>query len=308
LASVAELLARPDQHAARALADCGVSADSARRAVIHRVGTSPKLPSGRILCVNFLYVYYVLEVLNGVHPNAEAGVNTATFRWRAILAAGLAVVGLAAAAFLVRPPVMPSASGTTSSAIPAPLVDEPATGRPKAETAVLAGGCFWGVQGVFQHVKGVAGAESGYAGGSAATADYETVSTGSTGHAESVRLTYDPAQVSYGKLLQIFFAVVQDPTELNRQGPDVGTQYRSVIFAQDETQRNIADAYIAQLNQAGAFSAPIVTNVSPATQFFPAEAYHQDFLNLHPDNPYIASYDMPKLDALKSTFPDLYRA
>ena len=233
--------------------------------------------------------------------------NAVTFRWRAILAAGLAVVGLAAAVFLVRNPVMPSARGTTSSAIPAPTVDEPATGRPHPETAVLAGGCFWGVQGVFQHVKGVAAAESGYAGGGATTADYETVSTGSTGHAESVRLTYDPAQVTYGKLLQIFFAVVEDPTELNRQGPDVGTQYRSVIFAQDETQRNIADAYIAQLNQAGAFPAPIVTNVSPKTQFFPAEAYHQDFLNLHPDNPYIAEYDLPKLDALKSTFPDLYR-
>jgi peptide-methionine (S)-S-oxide reductase len=242
-----------------------------------------------------------------VQPNAEAGVNAVTFRWRAILAAGLAVVGLAAAMFLVRSPVMPSARGTTSSAIPAPTVDEPATGRPHPETAVLAGGCFWGVQGVFQHVKGVAAAESGYAGGGATTADYETVSTGSTGHAESVRLTYDPAQVTYGKLLQIFFAVVQDPTELNRQGPDVGTQYRSVIFAQDETQRNIADAYIAQLNQAGAFPAPIVTSVSPKTQFFPAEAYHQDFLNLHPDNPYIAEYDLPKLDALKSTFPDLYR-
>ena len=240
------------------------------------------------------------------NPNAEAGVNTATFRWQASLAAGLAVLGLAAAVLLVRPHLMPSASGTTSGAIPAPIVDEPA-GRPNPETAVLAGGCFWGVQGVFQHVKGVAGAESGYAGGDAATADYETVSTGTTGHAESVRITYNPTQVTYGQLLRIFFAVVQDPTELNRQGPDVGTQYRSVIFAQDETQRNIADAYIAQLNQAGAFSAPIVTNVSPATQFFPAEAYHQDFLNLHPDNPYIASYDLPKLDALRSTFPDLYR-
>jgi peptide-methionine (S)-S-oxide reductase len=303
LASVAGLLARPDQHAP-ALAVCGVSADSVRRAVIDRVGTGPKPPSGRILCENFLYVYYVYE---GVQPNAEACVNAATFRWRAILAAVLAVVGLAATVFLVRSPVMPSASGTTASAIPAPTVDEPATGRPKAETAVLAGGCFWGVQGVFQHVKGVAVAESGYAGGDAATADYDTVSTGTTGHAESVRIIYDPTQVTFGRLLQIFFAVVQDPTELNRQGPDVGTQYRSVIFAQDATQRNIADAYIAQMNQAGAFPAPIVTNVSPATQFFPAEAYHQDFLNLHPDNPYIASYDMPKLNALRSTFPDLYR-
>ena len=150
-------------------------------------------------------------------------------------------------------------------------------------------------------------AESGYAGGDAATANYDTVSTGTTGHAETVRITYDPTQVTYGQLLRIFFAVVQDPTELNRQGPDVGTQYRSVIFAHDETQRNIADAYIAQLNQAGAFPAPIVTTVSPGTQFFPAEAYHQDFLSLHPNNPYIVANDLPKLDALRSTFPDLYR-
>jgi peptide-methionine (S)-S-oxide reductase len=248
-----------------------------------------------------------MEVVNSVQPNAEAGVNTATFRWRASLAAGLALIGLAAAVFLVRFPVMPSATGTTSSTIPAPTVDEPATGRPKAETAVLAGGCFWGVQGVYQHVKGVNAAESGYAGGDAATANYEAVTTETTGHAETVRITYDPSQVTYGKLLRIFFAVVHDPTELNRQGPDVGPSYRSVIFAQDQTQRNIADAYIAQLNQAGAFPAPIVTTVSSAAPFFPAEAYHQNFLNLHPDNPCIASYDLPKLDALRSTFPDLYR-
>ncbi len=242
-----------------------------------------------------------------MQTNAKTGVNAAIFRWRAILAAGLAVVGLAATVVLVRLPVMPSASGTTPSAIPAPTVDEPATGRPKAETAVLAGGCFWGVQGVFQHVKGVTAAQSGYAGGDAATADYDTVSTGTTGHAESVRITYDPTQVTYGQLLRIFFAVVQDPTELNSQGPDVGPQYRSVIFAQDDTQRNIANAYITQLNQAGAFPAPIVTTVSPQTQFFPAEAYHQDFLSLHPNNPYIVANDLPKLGALRSTFPDLYR-
>jgi peptide-methionine (S)-S-oxide reductase len=242
-----------------------------------------------------------------VQTNAKTGVNAAISRWRAILAAGLAVVGLAATVFLVRLPVMPSASGTTSSAIPAPTVDEPATGRPNPETAVLAGGCFWGVQGVFQHVKGVSAAQSGYAGGDAATADYDTVSTGTTGHAESVRITYDPTQVTYGQLLRVFFAVVQDPTELNSQGPDVGPQYRSVIFAQDDTQRNIANAYITQLNQAGAFPAPIVTTVSPQTQFFPAEAYHQDFLSLHPNNPYIVANDLPKLGALRSTFPDLYR-
>jgi peptide-methionine (S)-S-oxide reductase len=229
--------------------------------------------------------------------------NAATFRPRAILATWLAVIGLAAVMFLVRSPAMPPASA--SSAIPAPTVDEPRTGHP--ETAVLAGGCFWGVQGVYQHVKGVNSAQSGYAGGDAATANYEAVTTETTGHAESVRISYDPSQVTFGQLLQIFFAVVQDPTELNRQGPDVGPSYRSVIFAQDETQRNIANAYIAQLNQAGAFPAPIVTTVSSA-QFFPAEAYHQDFFDLNPNNPYIVQNDLPKLDALRSTFPDLYRA
>jgi peptide-methionine (S)-S-oxide reductase len=232
----------------------------------------------------------------------EAGVTVATSRWRAILAAGLLVIGLAAMVFLVRFPMTPSARA--SSAIPAPAVDEPRTGH--SETAVLAGGCFWGVQGVYQHVKGVTAAESGYAGGDASTANYEAVTTETTGHAETVRITYDPTQITYGQLLQIFFGVAHDPTELNRQGPDVGPSYRSVIFAQNETQRNIANAYIAQLNQAGAFPAPIVTTVSSA-QFFPAEAYHQNFMDLNPNNPYIVQNDLPKLDALRSTFPDLYR-
>jgi peptide-methionine (S)-S-oxide reductase len=239
--------------------------------------------------------------------NQGARVNTANFRWRASLAAGLSAMGVAAGAFLVQSPVMPSASGTSSSAIPAPTVDEPTTGRPKAETAVLAGGCFWGVQGVFQHVKGVTSAQSGYAGGDASTANYDTVSTETTGHAESVRITYDPTQVTYGQLLRVFFGVVQDPTELNYQGPDVGPSYRSVIFAQDDTQRNVANAYIAQLNGAGAFPAPIVTTVSSGAEFFPAEAYHQDYLSLNPNNPYIVQNDLPKLGALKSTFPELYR-
>jgi len=243
---------------------------------------------------------------NRMRINPGARVNTATVRWRAALAAGLSLMGLAAAAFVVQGPGTPSASGTSTSSIPAPTVDEPTTGRPKAETAVLAGGCFWGVQGVFQHVKGVTAAQSGYAGGDAATANYDTVSTETTGHAESVRITYDPAQVTYGQLLRVFFSVVQDPTELNYQGPDVGPSYRSVIFAQDDTQRNIADAYIAQLNAAGAFSAPIVTTVSSG-QFFPAEAYHQDYLSLHPNNPYIVQNDLPKLAALRSTYPELYR-
>jgi peptide-methionine (S)-S-oxide reductase len=242
-----------------------------------------------------------------MQSNAEAGMNTANLRWRVILATALAVLGLAATAFLVRSPVVPSASGATSNAIPVPTVDEPPTGRPKPETAVLAGGCFWGVQGVFQHVKGVSSAQSGYAGGDAATANYDAVSTETTGHAESVRITYDPTQVSYGKLLQVFFAVVQDPTELNAQGPDVGPSYRSVIFAQDDTQQKVANAYIAQLNAAGVFPAPIVTTVSSGAQFFPAEAYHQDFLSLNPNNPYVVQNDLPKLGALKATFPDLYR-
>jgi peptide-methionine (S)-S-oxide reductase len=238
--------------------------------------------------------------------NQGTRADTATSRWRGTLAAGFSTMGVAAAAFLVQGPGMPSASGTSSSAIPAPTVDEPSTGRPKAETAVLSGGCFWGVQGVFQHVKGVTSAQSGYAGGDAATANYDTVSTGTTKHAESVRITYDPAQVTYGQLLRVFFGVVQDPTELNFQGPDVGPQYRSVIFAQDDTQRNIANAYIAQLNGAGAFSGPIVTTVSQQTPFYPAEAYHQDYLSLNPNNPYIVQNDLPKLGALKSTFPELY--
>jgi len=227
-------------------------------------------------------------------------------RQRAVLATWLLIIGFAAAMFLVRSPVVPSASGTTATAIPAPTVDEPSSGRPKPETAVLAGGCFWGVQGVFQHVKGVSSATSGYAGGDAASANYETVSSGTTGHAESVRITYDPTQISYGQLLRVFFAVALDPTELNAQGPDVGTQYRSVIFAQDDTQRNIANAYIAQLNGAGVFPAPIVTTVSSG-QFFPAEGYHQNFFDLHPNNPYIVANDLPKVNALRSDFPELYK-
>ena len=202
---------------------------------------------------------------------------------------------------------MPSASGTTASAIPAPTVDEPATGRPKAETAVLAGGCFWGVQGVYQHVKGVKSAESGYAGGDAATANYEAVTTETTGHAESVRITYDPTQVSYGKLLQIFFAVVQDPTELNRQGPDVGPSYRSVIFAQDDDPAKDCGCLHRPAEQGGRLSRADCHCRVAATQFFPAEAYHQDFFDLHPNNPYIVQNDLPKLGALRSTFPDLYR-
>lgn len=175
------------------------------------------------------------------------------------------------------------------------------------QTAVLAGGCFWGVDAVFKHVKGVSRVVSGYSGGSAAAAKYELVSTGTTGHAESVKITYDPAQVSYSQLLKIFFSVAHDPTELNRQGPDTGTQYRSAIFYATDYQRQIALAYIDQLNQAKVFAAPIATQVTPLKQFYSAEDYHQDFLAHHPDYPYIVINDMPKILALRKQFPTLYR-
>jgi len=175
------------------------------------------------------------------------------------------------------------------------------------QTAVLAGGCFWGVDAVFKHVKGVSSVVSGYSGGSGATAEYETVSTGSTGHAESVKITYDPSRISYSELLRIFFSVATDPTQLNRQGPDTGTQYRSVIFYADENQKQIALAYIDQLNKAKVFSAPIVTQVVPLKAFYPAEEYHQDFLERHPDHPYIVYNDLPKLRELQNQFPDLYK-
>ncbi len=201
----------------------------------------------------------------------------------------------------------PGSRATASATIPGPVLDEPAGSSVTSETAVLAGGCFWGVQGVYQHVKGVSSAVSGYAGGDASTAQYETVGSGTTGHAESVRITFDPRQVSYGQLLHIFFAVVNDPTELNRQGPDVGTQYRSAIFPQNDVQKRVADAYIAQLNQAKVFDAAIVTRTDRDSGFFPAEDYHQDYLNSNPTALYIATNDMPKLDGLRQMFPDLYR-
>jgi peptide-methionine (S)-S-oxide reductase len=228
-----------------------------------------------------------------------------------IKARGLAVltVSLALAVALSAACAGPGQSprAAASATIPGPTLDEPAGSPGASETAVLAGGCFWGVQGVYQHVKGVSAAVSGYAGGNASTAQYETVGTGTTGHAESVRITYDPSQVTFGQLLHIFFAVAHDPTELNRQGPDTGEQYRSAIFPQNDVQKKVADAYIAQLNQAKVFDAPIVTRTDRDSGFFPAEGYHQDYLNSHPTAPYIAMNDMPKVDALKQTFPELYR-
>jgi peptide-methionine (S)-S-oxide reductase len=171
---------------------------------------------------------------------------------------------------------------------------------------VLAGGCFWGVQGVFEHVRGVQKVVAGYAGGEKSTAQYETVSSGSTGHAESVKITFDPAAVSYGQILQIAFSVVHDPTQVNRQGPDAGTQYRSAIFYADEGQKHIAESYISQLTQAHAFARPIATRVDPLKGFYAAEDYHQDYLIHNPTQPYIAMYDIPKIENFKRTFPELY--
>ena len=211
---------------------------------------------------------------------------------------------LVAAAVAVR---ISSVSAEGSRALPLPTVDLP-PGQATSATVVLAGGCFWGVQGVFQHVKGVTNAVSGYAGGEKTTADYGKVSSGRTGHAESVSVTYDPRQISYGRLLQIFFSVAHDPTELNRQGPDTGTQYRSAIFPASAEQADVAKAYIAQLDQAHAFKKPIVTRIEPDRAFYPAETYHQDYLTLHPSEPYIAINDLPKIGDLKRFLPDLYRA
>ncbi len=189
--------------------------------------------------------------------------------------------------------------------IAAPTLDNPKAASP-LQTTVLAGGCFWGIQGVFEHVKGVRKVVAGYAGGDKASANYKTVSTGTTGHAESVQITFDPSQVSYGELLHIFFSVAHDPTQLNRQGPDSGTQYRSAVFYADETQRNIAQAYIAQLNKSGAFHRDIVTRVDAYKTFYAAEDYHQDFLIHNLNYPYIVFNDLPKIENLKRVFPNHY--
>ncbi len=208
------------------------------------------------------------------------------------------------AGFALR--ALPSAAEASRS-IPTPMLDEsPKTAT--SEVAVLAGGCFWGVQGVFQHVGGVISAVSGYAGGAQATAHYEMVSTSATGHAEAVRITFDPRKISYGRILQIYFSVAHDPTELNAQGPDTGAQYRSAIFPGSAEQARVADAYINQLNQAHVFHAPIVTRIEPDRTFYPAEAYHQDFLTRHPTYPYIVINDLPKIEELKRLLPTLYRS
>ena len=190
--------------------------------------------------------------------------------------------------------------------LPDPAVDEPAAASKGQPAAVFAGGCFWGVDAVFKHVRGVTRVTSGYAGGSASTAVYDVVGTGRTGHAESVEILYDRSQISYGQLLKIFFAIAHDPTELNRQGPDVGPQYRSAIFFASEEQRRIGQAYIDQLNAARAFPRPIVTEVAPLRAFYQAEPYHQNYVARHPDLPYIRVYDLPKVEHLRVQFPDLY--
>jgi len=200
-----------------------------------------------------------------------------------------------------------SVAGATV-ALPDPAVDAPLAATKGEQTAVLAGGCFWGIEAVFDHVKGVIDAESGYCGGTADTAHYEIVSTGRTGHAESVRVKYDPSQISFGRLLKIFFSVAHDPTQLNRQGPDHGTQYRSAIFCTSEEQKRIAQAYIEQLNKAKVFDAPIVTKLGDGSQFYRAEAYHQDYVVHHPDEPYIVMNDLPKVGNLQKQFPELYRS
>src|SRR5215475_9835095 len=218
-------------------------------------------------------------------------------------------IGLALAIALMGSLLWKSAPEAAERAalLPPPAIDV-SVGADSPSMAVLAGGCFWGVQGVFQHVKGVTSAVSGYTGGSKRDAEYEIVGTGATGHAESVQVIYDARQITYGQLLQIFFSVVHDPTQLNRQGPDFGTQYRSAIFPRDAEQQNVAKAYIAQLEEAHAFKHRIATKIEMGRTFYPAEAYHQDFLERNPKYPYIAINDMPKLGDLKHLFPDRYRA
>jgi peptide-methionine (S)-S-oxide reductase len=201
-----------------------------------------------------------------------------------------------------------TAANASATAIPNPTLDAPLATARGEQTAVLAGGCFWGVEAVFRHVKGVSRVESGYSGGAASTAQYDTVSSGATGHAESVRIAYDPSQITYGQLLKVFFAVAHDPTELNRQGPDTGTQYRSAIFYSNDEQKRIAQAYIEQLNQAKVFGRKMVTQVVPFQSFYEAEGYHQNYLVNHPTDPYIVYNDLPKLENLRKQLPELYKA
>ena len=222
--------------------------------------------------------------------------------WRVLPVAGV----VAALLFAVAAGWVTPSAAEDAVTIPPPAIDEATSAT--SEVAVLAGGCFWGVQGVFQHVEGVTRAVSGYAGGEADTAHYQMVGSGTTGHAESVQVTFDPSKISYGKILQIYFSVAHDPTQLNYQGPDMGTQYRSTIFPTSEEQARVAKAYIAQLDQAHVYSDAIVTTIEPSKTFYPAEDYHQDFLALNPNYPYIVFNDLPKIANLKQLFPALYRS
>lgn len=214
---------------------------------------------------------------------------------------------VALAAFAYLGVVGSSVAEEKAVKLPAPAMDTPATAQAGSDTAVFAGGCFWGVQAVFQHTRGVLNAVSGYAGGDKASASYSLIGTGRTGHAESVQISYDPKQISYGKLLQIYFSVAHDPTTLNYQGPDHGTQYRSAVFYQNATQKQVTERYMAQLDAAKVFPGKIVTQLAPLTAFYPAEAYHQDYATLNPNQPYIARFDRPKIANLKAVMPELYR-
>jgi peptide-methionine (S)-S-oxide reductase len=204
-------------------------------------------------------------------------------------------------------PVSHFSTSSKDKPFPNPLLDVPKSTASKEETLVIAGGCFWGVEAVFEHLKGVSNVVSGFSGGSSTTAHYETVSSGKTGHAESVKITYDPAQISYGQLLKVFFSVAHDPTQLNRQDPDVGTQYRSAIFFANPQQEQVAKAYIKQMNQSQTFRQPIVTQLVPLQAFYPAEKYHQNFITHNPSYPYVVMYDLPKLNQLKKQFAALYK-
>lgn len=232
------------------------------------------------------------------------------FSWSALLRVGrgrfrIAWLAFAAVALLWH---VSGRTGEASTPLPPPEMDSPKSASSGPETAVLAGGCFWGVQGVFQHTKGVRQVLAGYSGGEKAKARYEQVGTGQTGHAESVQIIFDPREISYGEILRIYFSVAHDPTQLNRQGPDIGSQYRSAIFYADASQQQIAQAYVAQLERAHVFTRPIVTRIDPLKGFYAAEAYHQDFLIRHPAHPYIFINDLPKIENFKRLFPQDYQA
>jgi peptide-methionine (S)-S-oxide reductase len=217
------------------------------------------------------------------------------------------IAGLAAFSFVATHLGAKNGGSRAGVPFPKPAVDEPVANAKGQETAVISGGCFWGVQAVYEHTKGVTSATAGYAGGAAETAHYEMVGSGATGHAESVKIVFDPSKITYGQILMIFFSVAHNPTELNKQGPDWGTQYRSSIFYANDSQKKIAEAYIAQLNEAKVYSQKIATVVVPLNGFFPAEGYHQDYLKHNSNNPYIVINDLPKLASLKKEFPEFYR-